>query len=116
MPPLQASQPRKPITDSDGYTYKDITDRLLGRKEETGRNRAIGYAKGLGCDSRGVKNFIEAYDAAAKASEGINARNLNAGRRAVGISTPAFGRPRPPGGAGLPAAVAPSPAAVHPAH
>ena len=115
MPPPQPSQPRKPFTDSDGYTYKDITDRLLGRREETDRNRAIDYAKGLGCGSQGVKNFVEAYDAA-KASEGTSARNLNAGRRAVGISTPAFGRPRPSGGAGLPAAVAPSPAAVHPAH
>lgn len=115
MQPLQPSQLHKPVIDSDGYTYKDFTDRLLGRKEETGRNRAIDYAKGLGCGSQGVKNFIEAYDAS-KARDGVSIRNLTAGRRAVGIRSPTFGRPSAPGGAGLPAAVAPPPAALHPAH
>lgn len=110
--PLQPSQPPKPFTDSDGYTYKDFTDRLLGRKEETGRNRAVDYAKKLGCSPQGVKAFVEAYDAS-KDTEGVSIANLNAGRHTLGLPPLDFSakhptaRPSPPGRAGQPAAVTP---------
>lgn len=91
---------------SDGYEYENITDRLLGKPKECRRNKALrSISRSASPEAR--KAFLEAWDEAAE--KGLSddyARSV----ACYALVT----QPSRPGGNGLPAAVPPPPAAVHP--
>lgn len=52
------------ITDSDGYSYASIADRLLGRQEQTPRNRDLSSIYCCEYSHRYAAAWTEAYDEA----------------------------------------------------